>query len=301
MDYPAPMVEGQRRRGRSGRRAGALAALAIAVLTVTGCGGGSDKDPAERGAGIALAARLPSDNALYVTIADVAGIRKTLDMPKGAIPPTDDDETDLAFLREVDPALGILQSGTFPQSVVDEALSRSSFVASVAGDEGVTAFTISGDSSDFEPLLTQAGLTEDGDEWVADDDEFSIALGEGLVVFADDPGDAGPVVENDDADPPEELDQLDGDGELITFSKAGADCIKAVATTDTPGENGEVAFFTTATPDPSKITGAGVNEDRTRIENDSARVSIPRADEVTQEPPAFTALQNFSLSYDCDA
>ncbi len=297
VDYPAPMAEG-RDRNRVVRR---VAAILISAVALAGCGGGEDPESMTRGEGIELAARLPSDDALNIAIADVAGIRESIGMKPGTIPPSGNDDHDLVFLDEIKPALGIVVSGAFPQPIVDEAMRRATWVAGVAGDKGVTAIAIEGDPADFEALLTEAGLTEDDGEWVAGDDDYAIAIGEGLIVFADDPGDAKPVIENDDSDPPEELDQLDGDGQLITLSRFGADCVDAIATTDTPGENGEVAFFTTATPDPGKITGDGVNGDRTRTEGDSARVSIPAAEDPIDEPPALRVLQVFGIDYDCDA
>ncbi len=171
----------------------------------------------------------------------------------------------------------------------------------MAGDRGVTAFEVSGDTAGFEPLLRAAGLTEEDGEWVDEDGGIAIALGDGLVVFADDPGDARSVVEDDPGDAPEELEQLDGEGELITLARFGADCVDVIATIDTPGEEGEVAFFTTATPDSSKITGDGLATTRTRVEGDSARITIPVAREPIDEPPALTALQELKVDYDCDA
>ena len=294
------MAEGRHRSALSWRTASALALLALVTTGAAGCGG-SDKDPATRGEGIALAARLPSDDALNIAIADVDGIREAIGLKEGESPPTGDDDADLAFLNEISPALGIVVSGAFPQTVVDRALERADWIAGVAGDEGVTAVSVSGGSADMEADLEAAGLTEDDGEWVPEDDEYAIALGDGLVVFADDPGDAKPVVEKDDGDPPEELDQLDGDGKLITLARFGAECVDAIATIDTPGENGEIAFFTTATPDPGRISGDDVNQDRTRIEEDSARVSIPAAETPAEEPPALNALSTFSVDYDCDA
>lgn len=290
-------MEGSWKAGRPRWSALALAGL----LALTGCGGGGDEEEASQSQAIELASRLPSDDALNVAIADVTAIRKTLGMPPGSIPPTNSDDHDLSFLEEVSPALGILNSGEFPQPVIDEALQRAGWVAGVAGDRGVTAFTVSGDTAGFEPLLRDAGLTDEDGEWVDDGGDIAIALGDGLIAFADDPGDAKPVVEDDPGDAPEELEQLDGEGELITLARFGADCVDAIATIDTPGEDGEVAFFTTATPDTSKITGDGIATTRARVEGDSARISIPAAREPIDEPPALTALQELKVDYDCDA
>jgi hypothetical protein len=293
-------VEGRSRGGLVRRSAVAVVALSAALLPVAGCGGGGD-DGEPHSHGIELASRLPSDDALNVAIADVTAIRKSIGMAPGAVPPTKNDDHDLSFLDEISPALGVVGSGVFPQSIVDAALARTGWIAGVAGDEGVTAFSISGDSADLVGTLEAAGLKEDGGEYVDDDGNYAIALGDGLIVFADDPGDAEAVVDKDDGDVPEELVELDGDGQLITLSRFGADCVDAVATTDTPGENGEIAYFTTATPDPAKISGDGVNSDRTRIEGGSARVSIPAAESPADEPPALKALQTFAVDYDCDA
>lgn len=246
-----------------------------------------------------LAARLPSDNALNIAIADVTAIRRTLGMPPGSIPPTRSGDDDVAFLDEVTPALGVVGSGEFPQPIVDAALKRAGWVAGVAGDEGVTAFAVSGETRDFRNMLRDAGLRPDDGEYVAEGGEFAIALGDGVIAFADDPGDAASVIDDEPGDPPEELEQLDGDGELITLARFGASCIDAVATIDTPGHDGEVAFFTTATPDPGKITTKRIPAPQARVTGDSARVRIPAARRPTEEPPALKALQGSEVDYDC--
>lgn len=293
-------MEGCLNRGVRRRSLVAVATVLATLLAMAGCGGGGD-ETTPHSTGIELASRLPSDDALNIAIADVAAIRKSLGMKPGSIPPTDDDDSDLIFLDEIAPSLGILQSGAFPQPIVSEAMRRANWIAGVAGDRGATAFSISGDSADFESLLADAGMEENDGEYVTEDGGSAIALGEGLIVFADDPGDAKPVVDEENGDVPEELVQLDGDGELITLARFGADCIDAVATTDAPGEDGQIAFFTTATPDPDKITAEGVSTEAGRVEGDSARISIPAAKEPAGEPPALIALQNFSVDYDCDA
>lgn len=272
------------------------------MLTLLGgCGGGGGGVTEKHSQGVELAAQLRGDDALNIAIADVTGIRRTLGMKSGAIPPTRSDDDDLVFLDEIGPALGILRGGSFPRPIVDEAVQRAGWIAGVAGDQGATAISISGDAADFEPMLIAAGLELSDGEYVAPDDQYAIALGDGLIVFADDPGDAKAVVERDDGNVPAELDQLDGDGQLITLARFGADCIDAVATADTPGKAGEIAFFTTATPDPDKITGTGNETVRARVVGDSARVRVPAATEPGDEPPALTALRNFSVDYDCDA
>jgi len=283
-----------------GLASGAAIALAALLIAVTGCGGGDEEERTAHSEGVALAARLPSDDALNIAIADVTAIRRTLGMRAGAIPPTSSDEDDLAFLNEVSPALGVVASGEFPKPVVDAALRRAGWIAGVAGDEGVTAFKISGDAADLKPMLRDAGMKPDDGEWVAADNEFAIAIGDGLLAFADDPGDARPVVADDPGDPPEELDQLDGDGELITLARFGAACIDAVATIDTPGLAGEVAFFTTATPDPDRVKGDGIATGRARVVGDAVRVPIRAAADPSGEPPALLALQADKLDYDCD-
>lgn len=285
---------------RNGPRRGWAIVLAVLLGALGGCGGGEDEAPATRSPGVALAARLPSDDALNIAIADVTAIRRTLGMPAGSIPPTRSGDDDLVFLNEIAPALGVVGSGEFPQPIVDAALKRAGWVAGVAGDEGVTAFKISGSTTDFKPMLRAAGMKEDDGEWVAEDGEFAIALGEELIAFADDPGDAKPVVADDPHDPPEELDQLDGDGELITLARFGAACIDAVATIDTPGLDGEVAFFTTATPDPGKVSASGVSAARPRVVGDAVRVPVWAAAGPRGEPPALLALQRGKVDYDCD-
>ncbi len=297
MEYAGVVVEGS---FRSGLQAGWAVALATLLIALAGCGGGGERRAATRSEGVALAARLPSDDALNIAIADVAAIRKTLGMPAGAIPPTRSDEDDLIFLNEIAPALGVVASGEFPQPIVDAALKRAGWVAGVAGDEGVTAFKVSGDTSDFKPMMRDAGIKFEDGEWVAEDNEFAIALGDGLIAFADDPGDAEPVVDDDPGEPPEELEQLDGDGELITLARFGAACIDAVATIDTPRLDGEIAFFTTATPDPGNVTSDGVATSRPRVVGDAIRVPVQAADDPAGEPPALLALQGDKVNYDCD-
>ena len=294
-------MEGQERCTLRWRSTVALAALATAIAALGGCGGGDEDEPAHHSRGIALAARLPSDDALNIAVADVAAIRRALGMRPGSIPPTRSDDDDLVFLDEIGPALGVVQSGEFPRPVVDAAMRRARWIAGVAGDEGVTAFAIDGDSADLESTLTAAGMVEDGGEYVPEDGDFAVALGKGLVVFADDPGDAKPVVEKEDGKAPEELVQLDGDGDLITLARFGAACVDAVGTADTPGKPGEIAFFTTATPDASNITSDAPEAVPTRVTGDSARITIPKAQEPQDEPPALLALQSFKIDYDCGA
>lgn len=275
-----------------------IAALATVLLLVAGCGSDDQPEP-PRGAGVELAARLPSTDALNVAIADVTGIRSTLGMPAGSIPPTKSGDDDIVFLDEITPALGIVASGEFPQQIVDAALRRAGWVAGVAGDEGVTAFAISGDGADFRRMMRDAGLTEDDGEYVPEDEGYAIAIGDGLIAFADDPGDAEPVVTDEPGDAPEELEQLDGDGALITLARFGASCVDAVATIDTPGREGEIAFFTTATPDPAKVTAKGFPAEGSRVVGDSVRVTVPAAKGPRGEPPALLALQSARVDYDC--
>lgn len=293
------VVEGSYGRGLRGRGASAVAALAL-IAALAGCGGGDEEEKAARSEGVELAARLPSNDALNIAIADVKAIRKTLGMPPGAIPPTDSDDDDLVFLDVIGPALGVVSSGEFPQPVVDEALRRADWIAGVAGDKGVTAFATTGGSAGLEAMMMEAGLSEDDGEYVPEDNDFAIAIGDDVIAFADDPGDAKPAVEDDPGDSPEELDELDGEGELVTLARFGDSCVEAVATIDTPGEPGEIAFFTTATPDPSKITAEGLSTTGSRIHGDSARVTIPAAQDPIDEPPALLALQTFMVDYDCD-
>lgn len=294
-------MEGQERCTLSWRSTLAFAALATVLAVFTGCGGGDAQEMADHSAGIELAARLPSDDALNVAVADVVAIRQALGMRPGSIPPTHSGEDDLVFLDEIAPALGVVQSGEFPRPVVDAAMRRARWIAGVAGDKGVTAFAIDGDSAELEPTLLAAGMVDDDGEYVAEDGAFAVALGDGLVVFADDPGDAKPVVEREDGEAPEELIQLDGDGDLITLARFGADCVDAVGTADSPGEPGEIAFFTTATPDTSKITSENPESGSTRITGDSARITIPAAADPQDNPPALQALQSFEVDYDCAA
>ncbi len=284
---------------RNRLRSGSAIALAGLLIALNGCGGEDEGKAVTRTPGVALAARLPSNDALNIAIADVSAIRRTLGMAAGAIPPTKSDADDVTFLNEITPALGIVASGEFPQPIVDAALKRTGSIAGVAGDEGVTAFKVSGDTSDFKPMLRAAGMRDEEGEWVAEDGGFAIALGDRLIAFADDPGDAKPVVSADPHDPPEELVQLDGDGELITLARFGAACIDAVATIDTPGLDGEIAFFTTATPDPGKISAVGGGASRPRVVGDSARILIWAADDPAGEPPALLALQHDRIDYDC--
>lgn len=289
------------RRFRSRPRTGSAVAAIALLIAFAGCGGSdAEKQAATHSPGLALAARLPSNDALNIAIADVTAIRKTLGMPAGSIPPTRSGDDDLVFLNEVTPALGVVGSGEFPQQIVDATLKRAGWVAGVAGDEGVTAFKVSGETTDFKPMLRDAGMKEDDGEWVADDKGFAIALGDGLIAFADDPGDAKPVVADDPGDPPEELNQLDGDGELITLARFGAACIDAVATIDTPGLDGEVAFFTTATPNPANVSAGSIDAARPRVVGAAVRVPILAASGPRGEPPALRALQRGKVDYDCD-
>lgn len=245
-----------------------------------------------------LAARLPSDGALNIAIADVDAIRASIGMKPGTAPPTRSDEDDLTFLAETAPALGILGTGDVPPPIVDAVLERASSIASVTGDRAATAISAPGDRT-FEGLLRATGLREDDAAFVAEDDAYAVAIGDGVIAIAEDGGAAKSIVDESDGDLPDPLNQIDGDGELITLARFGASCLDWVATSDSVGANGEIAFFTNASPDPDRIETTRLPPREPRIVGDSARIEVPAARDPSEEPPALMALIDHLVDYDC--
>ena len=251
--------------------------------------------------GAELAARLPSDDALNIAIVDVDAVRESIGMEPGSTPPTGSAEDDLAFLGETGPALGYLQAGEIPTAIQDAALEQARAIATVTGDRAATAIATSTDIVEFENLLRSAGLQEEDAAFVPDDDGYAVAIGGGVIAIADDAGSAASIIEKTGGELPEPLDQIDGDGELVTLARFGASCVDSIATSDSVGEEGEVAFFTNATPDPARIETSEPPPETPRIVGDSARVKIAAAANPSQGPPAVQALTNLAVSYDCDS
>lgn len=276
-----------------------VTALLVSV-TLASCGGG-DEPAANLSEGGELAARLPADDALNIAIVDVSAVRESLGMKAGSAPPTASDADDLAFLGETGPALGILEAGRVPAPVVDGIIERASAIASVTGDRAATAISTSEDVAAFEELLRSSGLQEEDAAFVPPDGTYAIATGEGVIAVAEDAGGATAIVEETSGQLPEPLDQVDGDGQLVTLARFGAGCLDSVATSDSVGEDGEVAFFTDATPDSARIETTEGEPLQPRVVGDSARVHVAAAEDPSDEPPALQALTNLTINYDCDS
>lgn len=280
-------------------RTSTLVTFLAASLAFASCGG-EETDTRDLSEGAALAARLPSDGALNIAIADVDAIRSSIGMKPGTAPPTQSDEDDLTFLAETAPALGILGTGDVPPPVVDAALERASSIASVTGDRAATAISAQSDET-FEGLLRATGLRENDAAFVAENDAYAVAIGDGVIAIAEDGGAARSIIEETGDDLPDPLMQIEGDGELVTLARFGASCLDWVATSDSVGATGEVAFFTNASPDPERIETTGLPPGKPRIVGDSARVEVPAARGPSEEPPALLALIDHLVDYDCDA
>lgn len=269
------------------------------VLPVVGCGGGGSGDEAVSES-LALAARLPSDGALNVGIVDVDAVRESLGFDPGTTPPTASPDDDLRFFKETGPALGILQGGNVPSPVVKAALAEAQVVASVTGDTAATAISSSSDPASFEDVMTSSGMQEEDGAFVPDDGSFAMAVGDGLIGIAETPGDASAIIDDTSTEVPEPLDQIDGDGELITLARFGASCLDSVTTSDSLGKEGEVAFFTIAEPDPTRIETTETLPEEPTVRGESVRVKVAATKNPAQEPPAYGSLSNLSVSYDCE-
>lgn len=286
-------------RSRAGRSRLAAIGVVLACAALAGCGG--DEDPApELSEGGRLAARLPSDGALSITIADVEAVRDSLGMEPGTVPPTGSDEDDLTFLLMVGSGSAIVEQGVLPEPVLDAMLTDARAIASVAGDGDATAISTAGDLSAFEALLLDSGLVAEGeDAFSAESGEYAIATGDGLIAIADSVAAARSIVENPGDDVPDELGQLDGDGQLINLARFGSACVEATGTVDSVGEPGQVAFFTAVTPDPAAVDPAGGSSPEPRVEGDSVRTEVPAAKDPMDEPVARNALARLEVSYEC--
>lgn len=273
-----------------------MAALAL----LGGCGGGTTDPQASQAA--QLAARLPSDG-LTLAVVDVDAVRRALGFDPGTSPPGDSQRSDLSFLAETGPALGILGSGDVPSPVTKALLDGALAIASVAGDHAATAIHTASDGAELGDVMLAAGLRQEEEGFVNDDPPFAVAIAGDVVAIAESPGDAGAIVESDPSQIPEPLDQLDGEGDLISISRFGSDCLDFIASLDSPGQDGEVAFFPQTQPDPSKVqsAAAGIGSGQARIDGDSVRVPVAAADDPAAEPVAYRALNSLSVDYDCDA
>lgn len=268
-------------------------------MLLAGCGGGDDPAP-ELSEGGRLAARLPSDGALSITIADVEGVRESLGMESGTVPPTGSDEGDLTFLLMVGSGSAIVEQGVLPEPVLDALLTDARAIASVAGDGDATAISTAADLGAFEEILLASGLTAEGEGGFASESgEYAIATGDGLVAVADSVAAARSIVENPGDEIPDELEQLDGDGQLVNLVRFGSDCVEATGTVDSVGEPGEVAFFTAVTPDPAAVDPVEGSDAEPRVVGDSVRTEVPAAKDAIDEPVARNALTLFDVSYDC--
>ncbi|MBA2523933.1 MAG: hypothetical protein H0V25_11490 [Solirubrobacterales bacterium] len=264
----------------------------------TGCGGHGDP-PRHLSEGAELATRLPSDEALNIGIVDLDAIRDQLGLAPGSSPPSGSAD-DVTFLSEAGPALGFLDSGDVPQPVVESVLEQAHSIASVTGDQAATAVSTSGDPAALEELMRANGLREEDAAFVPEDGAYAIAVANGVVAIAESPGDAASITEKSDGNLPDQLIQIDGQGDVTTLARFGTSCVDSVGTTDALDSAGEVAFFTDAEPDPARIVVTGDPDAVARAVGDSARVRVPAAKEPDGHPAAYQALSRLSVSYDCD-
>jgi hypothetical protein len=270
------------------------------MALLAGCGGGGNEKPDGLSDGAHLAARLPTDSALNIAMVDVDAVQSSLGMGPKAAPPTGSTESDQAFLGETGPALGIVQGGHVPTPIADALITQAHSVASVTGDRAVTAISTSTGPAAFEDLLRKSGLVEDDNStFVPEDGTYAIAIGDGVIAIAESPGDARSVIEQTDGEVPHALDEMDGDGQLVTLARYGANCIDSIATSDSVQRPGEVAFFTSATPDAAKVVSTDSKAEDPHVVGDSARLTIAAANDPSQEPPALKALLDLEVDYDC--
>jgi hypothetical protein len=277
-----------------------VALAAVAALLIAGCGSG-EEEPDDLHGGAGLASRLPTDDALNIAIVDLAAVRRSLGMPPHAAPPTGEQDVDQTFLSETGPALGMLQGGMIPNLIEDALVRDADTVASVSGDKAVTAISTTAGPGSMSDLMRSNGLEEqDDDVWVAADGSYAIAFGPGVVGLAESPGDARSVVERTDGKIPKALAEIQRDGQLVTLARFGASCVESIGTSDSIHRPGEVSFFTSATPDASRIVTKDEPASEPRVVGDSARVTLHAADRPGGEPPALKALEAERVDYDCD-
>ena len=270
-------------------------------MILLGCGGAGDEKPAGLSNGAHLAARLPTDDALNIAVVDVNAVRRGLGMGARAAPPTGSRGHDQAFIGETGPALGILQGGVVPAPIVDNLLTQARSVASVTGDRAATAISTRDDPARLESLLRSSGLKEEDESvFVPEDGTYAIAIGARVIAIAESPGDARSILEETDGEVPQALKQIDGDGDLVTVARFGARCIDSIGTSDTVRKAGEVSFFTSTTPDPSRVVSSDEPAAAPHVVGDSARVEVPAAKHPSGEPPALKALESVAVDYDCD-
>jgi hypothetical protein len=273
--------------------------MAVALL-VSGCGGG-EEEPDDLRDGAGLASRLPTDDALNIAIVDLASVRHSLGMPPHAAPPTGEQAVDKTFLAVTGPALGMLQGGAMPNLIEDALVRDADAVASVTGDDAVTAISASITPGHMRDLLRSNGLEDQGDKvWAPEDGDYAIAFGPGVVAIAETPGDARSVVERTDGKIPKALGEIQGDGQLVTLARFGASCVETIGTSDSVNRPGEVSFFTSATPDADRVVTHEETPTPPRTTIDSARVSVHAANRPGDEPPALRALEAGRVDYDCD-
>lgn len=279
-----------------------LAALVFAAAVLTGCGGGGNERPDGLSDGAHLASRLPTDDALNIAMVDVDAVRHSLGMGPRAAPPTGSKDDDQTFIGETAPALGIVQGGDVPTPITDALLARAHSVASVTGDRAATAISTSEGPAGFEDLLRASGLKEEDDAtFVAEDSSYAITVGDGVIAVAETPGDARSIIEQTDGEVPRALDEIDGDGQLVTLARFGASCVESIGTSDSVRRTGEVSFFTSASPDASRVITTDEDPAASpRVVGDSARITVAAADDPSEEPPALTALETRRVEYDCD-
>lgn len=189
-----------------------------------------------------------------------------------------------------------------PSLIEDALVQGADAVASVSGDETVTAVSTDLRPSGMRDLLRSNGLEEQDDRtWVDEEGRYAIAFGPGVVAVAETPGAARSVIERTDGEIPRALAQIQGDGQLVTLARFGANCVESIGTSDSLHRPGEVSFFTSATPDADRIVSRDDPPSPPRVVGDSARVTVHSAERPTQEPPALKALEAGRIDYDCDA
>jgi hypothetical protein len=285
------------------RRILACIGILAAATGMAGCGGGDGVENASETE--QLVARLPED-ALSLSFTDLDAVRADLSLPADFAPTGGPEEgtggsaAAEAFVRATSGTLGGLPGGG-SEALSSLRIDQAHLIAGVAGGHSATAITTSANPSEIEANLERDGLERDGDALVSEEGGFAVAIGDRIIGIAKNTDDAEAVLESPSHDPAFPVDEIDGDER--TFGRFGSECVEYVATGDTPGEPGEIAYFPVGTPDAGSVVPAGDAGGRVgepTVECDSVRVGIAAAGDPAMEPVASRALETFTVDYSCD-
>lgn len=284
-------------------RALARLGIVIAAAYLAGCGG--DDEIKGASATEQLVARLP-DEALSLTFTDLDAVRAALSLPADFAPMSGPEAGTAgsgageAFLRATSRTLGGLPGGG-SAALSSLRIDQAHLIAGVAGGHSATVITTSANPSEVEANLERDGLERDGEALVSEEGGFAVAVGDRIIGVAKNADDAEAVLEAPSHEPAFPVDEVDGDER--EFVRFGSDCIEFVATGDSPGQPGEIAFFPVGAPDAENIVVTDDADERVgdpTVEGDSVRVEIDAGDDPAAEPVAGKALATFVVDYGCD-